>query len=484
MRPTIATITANDKSKVESATMGLNPSYFQRLSSCNAKHIPVICDYISALRSEIKFSDNYRKSILITLMVLSRTSKKDFKDFTRDDVITYFGQFRKEDSEDPTHKWIGTYNANLVNIIRFFRWLYYPKIEPTQRPKPEVVQNLRKLKRREISKYKPNDMWDVEDNRIFLKYCPNPRDRCYHAMECDLGARPHEILNLRIKDIEFKQEGGKRYAIIVVNGKTGERSLPLIESIPYITEWISNHPQESNRDAFLFLNTKTDKAIEISAIFTMYKRYKEHFKSLLSSEISEDDKRKIRELLKKPWNPYVHRHSALTEKYGLLNSDINLRQFAGWSTSSNMHRRYVHLSGGESMKCLLKVKGIVNDEKQVNMLESKTCPSCGESNRPNAQFCFRCNSAISLEAYQKIEEERQKKDQELYELKDLVFKMGDAMKRHENSIHFLSNELNKYRDQFGSRSLTDKERGKLREMKAAIEALPPEADEYIPEYDD
>jgi hypothetical protein len=47
-----------------------------------------------------------------------------------------------------------------------------------------------------------------------------------------------------------------------------------------------------------------------------------------------------------------------TEKSGLLSSDTNLRQFAGWSISSNMNRRYVHLRGGESMKDLLKVKGI------------------------------------------------------------------------------------------------------------------------------
>jgi hypothetical protein len=286
-------------------------------------------------------------------------------------------------------------------------------------------------------------MWDVEDNRIFLKYCPSPRDRCYHAMECDLGARPHEILNLRIKDIEFEQERGKRYATIVVNGKTGERSLPLIDSIPYVTEWISNHPQESNRDAFLFLNTKTDnKAIELSAIFTIYKRYKAHFASLLSSEkIPEDDKKRIRDLLKKPWNPYVHRHSALTEKYGLLNSDINLRQFAGWSISSNMHRRYVHLRGGESMKCLLKVKGIINDEKRINMLESKACPFCGESNRPNAQFCFKCNSVMSFEAYQKSMEEREKKDHDILELKEQMLKMQQVTELNYKSYDDLVEEI-------------------------------------------
>ena len=30
--------------------------------------------------------------------------------------------------------------------------------------------------------------------------------------------------------------------------------------------------------------------------------------------VPEEDKQKIEELLKKPWNPYIRRHSALTEK--------------------------------------------------------------------------------------------------------------------------------------------------------------------------
>ena len=62
-------------------------------------------------------------------------------------------------------------------------------------------------------------------------------------MEVDVGVRPHELLNLRIKDVEFREgEGNGRYATIVVNGKTGQRLLPLIDSIPYVTQWISEHP--------------------------------------------------------------------------------------------------------------------------------------------------------------------------------------------------------------------------------------------------
>ena len=38
---------------------------------------------------------------------------------------------------------------------------------------------------------------------FFLKYCPDKRDKCYHAITMDLSARLHEILNLKIKDIKF-----------------------------------------------------------------------------------------------------------------------------------------------------------------------------------------------------------------------------------------------------------------------------------------
>jgi predicted amidophosphoribosyltransferase len=65
------------------------------------------------------------------------------------------------------------------------------------------------------------------------------------------------------------------------------------------------------------------------------------------------------------------------------------------------------------MNDLLKAKGIVKDDKHsVNILSPKICPSCREPNRPDAQFCFRCNFTISFEAHQESIEEKEKKDQE------------------------------------------------------------------------
>ena len=262
-----------------------------------------------------------------------------------------------------------------------------------------MFQNLPKLRRLEKSSYEPNDMWDAVDNLLFLRYCPISRDRCYHSMACDTSARPHELLNLKIKDVEFIEGNRGRYAKILVNGKTGQRSLPLIDSIPYVTQWISEHPQRDNGESLLLSNLETGGTVQQQSIHQAYVRHKKYFTKLLSRDIPEEDKKKIKNLLKKPWNPYVHRHSALTEKSGILSSDLMLRQHAGWTPSSNMHIRYVHFRGGESMQDLLKIKGVIKEgEQSVNILTPKICPSCKHQNTPDSQYCFKCNFVMDFTA--------------------------------------------------------------------------------------
>jgi integrase/recombinase XerD len=99
--------------------------------------------------------------------------------------------------------------------------------------------------------------------------------------------------------VEFIEGNGGKYAKILVNGKTGQRSLVLVDSIPYVTQWVSNHLQGGNREAILLPSMRTGKAIHVNAMFKVYREYKGYFTSLLSSgNIIEDDKEKIRHLLK------------------------------------------------------------------------------------------------------------------------------------------------------------------------------------------
>ena len=137
----------------------------------------------------------------------------------------------------------------------FFRWLYNPD-EPDYRKRvtPPCMNGVKRLPRQERSPYKPSDLWTGEEHAIFLRYCPNKRDRCYHAMANDTSARPHELLSLRIKDIIFKtSDSGAQYAEIQVSGKTRPRTLPLISSIPYIKDSLREHPTSDNQESWLFV---------------------------------------------------------------------------------------------------------------------------------------------------------------------------------------------------------------------------------------
>jgi integrase len=284
-----AAVTASDtiiRTKIENAVEGLPLDCFNflynRVSPANKENALTICDYISSLKSEINPSDSYKRNTIILLSKFSIFFKnvEPFKDFTRQDILSFLDSFRKVETVDPLHKWIGTYNIYRIELMRFFKWLYNPDIEQNERPKPSVIENIPQLKRKEKSIYKPTDLWTQEDDSLFLKYCPNPRDRCYHAMSRDSAARPHELLKLRIKDVVFKLTPDKKqYAEILVNGKTGTGHIPLIDSIPYIKEWISQHPHGLNPNSILLcgFGRSLNRVIHVRSLHKTYLVYKSKF---------------------------------------------------------------------------------------------------------------------------------------------------------------------------------------------------------------
>jgi len=93
-----------------------------------------------------------------------------------------------------------------------------------------------------------------------------------------MSARPHEILNLKIKDIVFNvTEDGIQYAeVLITGGKTKPRTIPLIDSIPYVKEWIHNHPTGTNPESWLFLsrgNNAFGSKLTYDGLFGQYKYY-------------------------------------------------------------------------------------------------------------------------------------------------------------------------------------------------------------------
>ena len=383
----------------------------------------IISDYFDAMQTEINPSVNYRDIIRNTLNKLSRFhNNKPFIKMKREDILSYLISLRKLDEVDPLHKWIGTYNLHIGNLTRFFKWLYNPTMEPEQRPKPKLLYNIPKLKRKETSIYKPTDLWTLEDDLVFLKWCPNKRDRCYHAISRDLSARPQEILDLKIKDVIFRQVGNnKQYADaeVLVNGKTGSRHLPLIDSLPYVKEWLDQHPHRNNKNAYLICTMNRSNVggrLTRDGLLHIYtSQYKEKYFPMLLKDptVSKEEKRKIEDLLTKPWNLYIRRHSSLTQKSKFLKEHI-LRQHAGWSPQSQMHLKYVHYFGNESSESILQEYGILpKDNQETDVLRPKQCPNCNEANRPDQKFCVRCRMILTYDAYSETIESASNKDKQI-----------------------------------------------------------------------
>ena len=119
--------------KIEDVASGLAPYYSKMLGKValsNKENALTIISYINTMRTEANLSDNYRKDLILLLSTFSNyfQNKLFFKEITRDNLLAFLDSFRKPESVDPLHKWIGTYNTHRMHLTRFFKWLYSPDI--------------------------------------------------------------------------------------------------------------------------------------------------------------------------------------------------------------------------------------------------------------------------------------------------------------------------------------------------------------------
>jgi hypothetical protein len=170
------------------------------------------------------------------------------------------------------------------------------------------------------------------------------------------------------------------------------------------------------------------RQLNINGLNQIYRNYKEDFfpKLLEDKTVSSEDKEKIKNILAKPFNPYIRRHSALTEKSVKLKSNT-LNQHAGWSMNSHMAQKYIHYFGNESSESLLEAYGIVTKNNAgIDTLNPKICPNCNEGNTQDSRFCSKCKMVLTYDAYNETAEEKQDKDREVQSLKEQMRLMQES----------------------------------------------------------
>ncbi|WP_394344772.1 tyrosine-type recombinase/integrase [Salinigranum halophilum] len=88
----------------------------------------------------------------------------------------------------------------------------------------------------------PQKLFSPTDVSQLIDACCNDRDRAFIALLWETGARIGELIDLRVGDIEADDSGTH----VVVIGKTGARRLPLVESRPYLEQWVQTHPSPTS----------------------------------------------------------------------------------------------------------------------------------------------------------------------------------------------------------------------------------------------
>jgi hypothetical protein len=142
--------------RIDTLTKSCTKQYFNKiltkLACENSENANTICDYITAEETEINIQNSTKEGRIKILVWLSKyhDNKKSFKELSKGDILEFLNNLRKPVSEDPTQRWIGSYNGRQIILSKFFRWLYNPSIpDHTRRETPDCIKGIKQLPRKE-----------------------------------------------------------------------------------------------------------------------------------------------------------------------------------------------------------------------------------------------------------------------------------------------------------------------------------------------
>lgn len=342
---------------------------------------------------------------ILDLRKFSRMLKKPFKEARESDIRKVIAELEQTSLAPESKK---CFKVMIRKLYRFVRGITEKRVYP-----PEVSwisihipQNQTKL---------PEELLTEDEVVRIIQACKTSRDRALFASLAESGCRVSEIGLMKIKHVSFEPHGAR----LTVQGKTGMRKILIVSSAPYLQEWLNQHPNNNDPEAYLWYNNQRKECLTYGRIA-----------KILKDATSDAG-------VKKRVYPHLLRHSRATILAGVL-SDAQMKNYLGWTQSSKMAGIYVHLSGKDTDEAILRVNHIeVRREIKAPLLEPKICRKCGSSNPTTHKFCNRCGFALDRETANEVikQETEQKKatdvmsvllkDPEVQEL--LMKKMKEAM---------------------------------------------------------
>jgi len=347
------------------------------------------------------------------ILNLSRMIKKDWKSANKQDidnivlkvVETYGDSTGKETNTTYDHK-------KILKI--FFRWIKLGSRDFKEVGDPTETKDV-KMRPVKNQLIREDLLTKEEYKKLILAADENPRAKALIAVHSEAGTRPGEILSLQIKHVKSDKFG----AIISVDGKTGPRKIRLLKSIPYLREWLNVHPFRNNNDAPLWIQVEG-------------KHYGEPLNYSGAKQLLFRLCRKAE--IKKRITLNLFRHTTATSLANSLPESL-LRKRQGWTASSKMPERYVHMIDEDLDEAYLRIHGIIKEDKSKDIKEDLPvkCDLCGSLNMPGTKICTDCNRPLDIEtAIQEEEKEKEENNSLKKELENIKLELEENKRTKKN----------------------------------------------------
>ncbi|MBU1004623.1 MAG: site-specific integrase [Nanoarchaeota archaeon] len=235
--------------------------------------------------------------------------------------------------------------------------------------------------REELKTLSENEQIITEaDIKKVLSDCKCKRNKAFISLLHESGARAGEILNIRYKDIRFKD----KLLIIKVDGKTGQRDIPILFSKPYLTEYLNEFPKAPPNEYIWKLEGNFNKQKKEDALSYSATRKVVH-EAFVKAGLED-----------KKHNLHYFRHSQATINAEFM-TEAQMCKFFGWVLGSGQTATYVNMNTLDIENALLIKHGLGAVKSEDSDMSLKSCQVCGyNENMATANYCQRCANPLSL----------------------------------------------------------------------------------------
>ena len=358
----------------------------------NTKHRK-IADTYNAIRIDIdKVNMNTRDSDLIAIRYLSMFLKnKPFDKATRDDIREWSKWLKTERNLSES-----SVNDYQMKIKHFYKYIVDPDKYQNGRADQKDIRcpdSVRWITYDDNSSELPlESILNEKEIMKLLNACKDARDQAIICSFLDTGIRKSELLNLKVRNVDFDKKLGA-YIILPKKKrkkglKTGMRKIQFFlipSSTAYIREYLNHHRYKDDPDA-PFIYTFDAKV----------KGSKPNDFMITEIGISEIVNRIVKRAdIKKHLTPHILRHNSVTMCCKKGFNEPMLRERYGWSARSKMPSRYVHLANVDMDNKIKQILGIKDEEQpEESMLQPIICWNCGYENPCSHIYCGKCSASL------------------------------------------------------------------------------------------